>query len=127
MGLRDRFYEAVRAHWATVALRDTLNGLLDKVREDSGARPSDGREGPGSTASGSSVPGSPEVGQAYANLELPYGAALPEVKKQYRRLMGKYHPDKHHREPLKADVANELAAELTRAYDTIVAWLERRQ
>ena len=121
MGLRDRFYEAVRAHWATVALRDTLNGLLDKVREDSGARPSDGREG-------SSVPGSPEeVGQAYANLELPYGAALPEVKKQYRRLMGKYHPDKHHREPLKADVANELAAELTRAYDTIVAWLERRQ
>ena len=52
----------------------------------------------------------------YANLDLPYGANLAAVKAAWKRLMKKYHPDRHAQDPAKRQVANELCAELTRAY-----------
>lgn len=113
MSLRQRLAEALRAN---------LNALLDKVREDNAERPPDDAR-----ANPSQVRAPDEVAQAYANLELPYGAELAAVKKQYRRLMGRYHPDRHHNDPGKARIANEVAAELTRAYDLIVVWLQRRR
>ena len=59
-------------------------------------------------------------------LELPMGSDLAAVKSQYRKLMGRYHPDRHHRDPDKLEISNRLAAEITRAYDTVVAHLESR-
>ena len=52
----------------------------------------------------------------YANLDLPYGADAAAVKVAWRVLMKKYHPDRHAQDGDKRELANELCAELTRAY-----------
>ena len=57
----------------------------------------------------------PVLAGYYANLDLPYGANLAAVKAAWKRLMKKYHPDRHAQDPVKRQVANELCAELTRA------------
>jgi DnaJ-domain-containing protein 1 len=64
--------------------------------------------------------------QYYANLESPYGSDLATVKKNYRRLMRKYHPDRHSGDPEREKLATELSQELTRAYDTVCEHIRRR-
>ena len=61
----------------------------------------------------------PVLAGYYANLELPYGADLGAVKAAWKGLMKKYHPDRHSQDPEKRRVANELCAELTRAYQEL--------
>src|SRR6185436_12437665 len=39
--------------------------------------------------------------ELYAQLETPYGAPFDEVKKSFRKLMRKYHPDLHISNPAK--------------------------
>lgn len=58
----------------------------------------------------------PVLAGYYANLELPYGATLEEVKAAWKRLMKQYHPDRHAQDPAKREVANALCAQLTHAY-----------
>ena len=58
----------------------------------------------------------PVLSGYYANLELPYGANLEEVKTAWKRLMKQYHPDRHAQDPAKREVANALCAQLTHAY-----------
>ena len=65
----------------------------------------------------------PEVRRFYANLELPLGASASEVKAAYRRLMRRYHPDKHHRDPERAEAANQLAQQLREAYEGLLTYL----
>src|SRR5262249_39324021 len=55
----------------------------------------------------------------YAQLEVPYGAPFDEVKKSFRRLMRKYHPDLHVANPEKHKVATQLTMSLTQAYDEL--------
>ena len=57
----------------------------------------------------------PRLAGYYANLELPYGAPLTEVRAAWRRLIKRYHPDLHSRDPAKRQVADELTARLTEA------------
>lgn len=57
--------------------------------------------------------------QYYANLEVDYDADLDTVKKNYRRLMRRYHPDKHSDDPEREKLATELSQELTRAYQVV--------
>lgn len=64
--------------------------------------------------------------QYYANLELPPFAPLDDVKRAYRELMRRYHPDRHAGDPERQKAAHELAQSLTRAYDALVAYLEQR-
>ncbi|MFQ5715930.1 MAG: J domain-containing protein [Nitrospinales bacterium] len=52
----------------------------------------------------------------YANLELPPGSSGKEVKRAWKRLMRKYHPDLHSADPEKRKTANELTRRLTEAY-----------
>lgn len=52
----------------------------------------------------------------YANLELPPGSSGKEVKRAWRRLMKKYHPDLHCADPGKRKTANEITQRLTEAY-----------
>jgi hypothetical protein len=54
--------------------------------------------------------------QYYANLELPNGAGLEEVKKAWKRLLKKYHPDKHSLDEEKRKVATILTQKLNEAY-----------
>lgn len=65
-----------------------------------------------------------EIAQAYANLELPKGATLDDVEKKYKELSAKYAPEKH-TDPSRVELARELRAQLTRAYDRLSAYLKR--
>ena len=60
-------------------------------REESGAC----RHRPGGSI------GDKRLRELYAQLEVPYGAAFEDVKKNFRRLMRKYHPDLHAGNPQK--------------------------
>ena len=61
----------------------------------------------------------PRLAACYANLEIPYGADLETTRRAWKRLLKKYHPDLHAQDPEKRRVANQLTAELTRAYQEI--------
>jgi DnaJ-domain-containing protein 1 len=104
------------------------------VREGSGRfRTSGGRRSgsyrrvgstPGPTGGASRRPASapardPRLAQFYAQLECPYGADLTAVRKQYRALMLKYHPDMHSGNPEKQRLATELSQRLTMAYNEL--------
>lgn len=64
------------------------------------------------------------IEQYYTNLETEVGADLETVKRSYRRLMRKYHPDKHAGDPTKYKAATELAQSLTKAYMELKKHLE---
>jgi DnaJ-domain-containing protein 1 len=60
--------------------------------------------------------GSDPVSRAYAALEVPPGSDFETVRKAYRNMMRKYHPDRHAATPEKQKAANELAQKLTESY-----------
>ena len=51
----------------------------------------------------------------YANLELPPGSSFEEVKRAYRRLLKKYHPDKHFGKDV-SEHAEKISQRLNEAY-----------
>jgi DnaJ-domain-containing protein 1 len=57
--------------------------------------------------------------ELYAQLEVPYGAPFDDVKKSFRRLMRKYHPDLHAGNPSKQKTATQLTMSLTQAYNEL--------
>ena len=58
----------------------------------------------------------PELAQYYANLEVPYGSDLETVRKAWKQLLRKYHPDLHSQDPDKQKLSNELVQEINSAY-----------
>ena len=67
-----------------------------------------------------------KIRQYYANLELPFGATLAEVKQAYRQLMRQYHPDKHPHDPARRELATQLSQKLTVAYNELNQILRSR-
>jgi DnaJ-domain-containing protein 1 len=63
--------------------------------------------------------------KAYAALEVPQGSDFETVRKSYRRLMRKYHPDLHGGAPDKQRAATDLTQRLTEAYKTLEKQLRR--
>jgi len=78
------------------------------------------RSSPPRTAAGDDA-----IRKAYAALEVPAGSDFETVKKSYRRLMRKYHPDLHTGAPEKARAATDLTQRLTQAYKTLEKHLRR--
>jgi DnaJ-domain-containing protein 1 len=66
-----------------------------------------------------------EIAQAYANLELPKGAPIEDVEKKYKELSAKYAPEKHTGDASRVELAKELRAQLTRAYERLTAYLKK--
>lgn len=60
-----------------------------------------------------------DLAQYYANLEIPYGSDLQAVKKAWKRMLKKYHPDLHSRDTKKLQTATRLTQGLTTAYNEI--------
>lgn len=77
-----------------------------------------GARGPGSSRARPSPPDD-ELRRAYAALEVPFGSDFATVRKSYRTLMRKYHPDRHTASPEKQKAATELAQKLTLAYELL--------
>ncbi len=55
----------------------------------------------------------------YEVLGVPHGASEDEIKRAYRELARKYHPDNYANNPL-ADLAQEKMKEINEAYDTLM-------
>jgi DnaJ-domain-containing protein 1 len=69
--------------------------------------------------------GDEAIRKAYAALEVPAGSDFDTVRKSYRRLMRKYHPDLHTGSPDKQRAANDLTQRLTEAYKLLEKQLRR--
>jgi len=75
---------------------------------------------PPRTASGDDA-----IRKAYAALEVSAGSDFDTVKRSYRRLMRKYHPDLHGGAPEKSRAATDRTQLLTQAYKTLEKHLRR--
>jgi len=53
----------------------------------------------------------------YRTLEIPTGSDLGTVRKAYRKLVAKYHPDRFANDPEKYAAATEFVRKITDAYD----------
>jgi len=94
-------------------------GARAGAAESARAAPRSGTTRPRSASGGPARVPPDELRQAYAALEVPYGADFATVRKSYRALMRKYHPDRHATSPDKQKAATELAQKLTQAYELI--------
>jgi DnaJ-domain-containing protein 1 len=65
------------------------------------------------------------IQKAYAALEVPAGSNFDTVRRAYRTLMRKYHPDRHTATPEKQKAANEVAQRLTESYKLLEKHLRR--
>jgi DnaJ-domain-containing protein 1 len=75
------------------------------------------------TSAGHGLPYSAALAEAYRALDLPFGAPLDQVAKQWKAYLKKCHPDRYAKQPEKQADATRLTQELTHAYDTIkTAW-----
>jgi len=70
------------------------------------------------------------VGEAlredYATLEVAFAAPLSEVRKSYKRLLHKYHPDRFSREAEKQALATEVTQRLNEAFARIEGQYKKR-
>jgi DnaJ-domain-containing protein 1 len=67
-----------------------------------------------------------EVRRWYARLELEPGATAEDVRRSFRALMRRYHPDRYAGDPDHELLATRLSQELTVAYEGILAHLGER-
>jgi DnaJ-domain-containing protein 1 len=92
-------------------------------------RPDPPRASSSSRASGApprrTAAGDSAIRKAYAALETPAGSDFETVRRSYRRLMRKYHPDLHAGTPDKQRAATDLTQRLTEAYKTLEKHLRR--
>jgi DnaJ-domain-containing protein 1 len=69
--------------------------------------------------------GDDAIRKAYSALEVPPGSDFETVRKSYRRMMRKYHPDLHGGSVEKHKAATELTQRLTGHYKTLEKHLRR--
>jgi DnaJ-domain-containing protein 1 len=55
----------------------------------------------------------------YANLEVPYDSDIEAVKASYKRLVLKYHPDKHAADPERQKIALEIMKKINQSFERI--------
>ena len=89
-----------------------------RYRERHGSPPESEPRGRASAGAGRAS-SSDDIRRAYAVLEVPPGSDFATVKKAYRALMRKYHPDRHTGSAEKQRAAHELALKITQAYERL--------
>jgi hypothetical protein len=62
----------------------------------------------------------------YATLEVAFAAPLAEVRKSYKRLLHKYHPDRFSQEVEKQALANEVTQRLNESFARIEEQYKKR-
>jgi DnaJ-domain-containing protein 1 len=104
-------------------LDDYMRGGSGEHRQDAGSTGSrqgsqragrdDGRESRVRPAADDSLR------QDYANLEVPFGADIETVRKSYKTLILRYHPDKHAGDPEKQRIALEITKKINQSFEKI--------
>ena len=59
--------------------------------------------------------------QDYANLEVPFGSDIDTVRRSYKALMLKYHPDKHGGNAQEQKIALEITKKINESFERIRA------
>lgn len=55
----------------------------------------------------------------YANLEVSPGASFEQVKRSYKKMLRRYHPDRHSMDPEKLKLATEITTKINESYSRI--------
>jgi DnaJ-domain-containing protein 1 len=108
-------------------VNNSTSGQRSSSTGSSGSNSQRSSSGAGSSSTGSGSRRRPEfrragsddgnaVRRAYAALEVPPGSDFETVRRAYRAMMRKYHPDLHTSTPEKQKAANEIAQRLTDSY-----------
>jgi DnaJ-domain-containing protein 1 len=87
----------------------------DRASTESGAGSRAGA-GPRAEPPRRTAAGDAAIRKAYAALEVQPGSDFETIRKSYRRLMRKYHPDLHRGSPEAQRAATDLAQRLTESY-----------
>ena len=106
-------------------VRDRAEDAWDKAFRLAQERAAQGARAAGHTPSGR-LSGAEQRKQWYRTLELSDGAPVAEVRRAYRKMVAKYHPDRFASDPDKYAAATEVARKITEAYDGLRTHLEAR-
>jgi len=66
-----------------------------------------------------------ELRRDYANLEVPFGAPLEQVRLSHRRLLRKYHPDRFSLDTGRQHMATQITQKINESYQRIHAYAKR--
>ena len=107
-------------------LRDAWEELDDYMRGGTGERTKQGESNRGESnpgdrqqSRGTRPPADESLRQDYANLEVPFGADIETVRKSYKTLVMRYHPDKHAGDPEKQRIALEITKKVNQSFERI--------
>ncbi len=101
---------------AARVVRDRAEEAWEKAFEASQARRAAGGMPPGF--------GGPSLADQirwHKTLEVPMGAPFEDIRKNYRRLVREYHPDRYAQDPEKYRAATAVATKITEAYNGLKA------
>jgi len=131
MSIRSRVTYWLRVEFNAVFGPDRWPRDRSPGRDEAGSAcaeygPSAGRGRTRRSAQGDGQDLDPILVRYYANLELPYGTGLDSVRRTWRRLVKKYHPDLHSGDEDKKRIATEIVQGLNRAYEELARHLERK-
>jgi hypothetical protein len=60
----------------------------------------------------------------YAILEVPFGAPFEQVRRSYKKMLRRYHPDRHSSDPEKLKLATEITTKINESYNRIKSYSE---
>lgn len=96
--------------------RRVADRVTDKA-EEAWERAFEEAQARGASTGSRGRPSSRDIEDWHRTLEVPVGADFDTVRKSYRRLVAKYHPDKYNSDPEKYAVATEVTRKITGAYN----------
>ncbi len=134
MSLTARIVSLLRSQTlsATRALRDRVQNQNSAPGRSKDAAAQDpfssagwnGAEASAGADSGAATAQDPELATYYANLEIPYGSNLAEVKSAWKRQVRRYHPDRFATDPERLAIATELLQGINHAHRELCRHLE---
>ncbi|MCK6621923.1 MAG: DnaJ domain-containing protein [Calditrichaceae bacterium] len=121
MPIISRLFRLLRANFHSITRKEsaTGRGAGEKYRRQEQHREKRASSGYGSGKSWQDATQDPLLAQYYANLEVPYGSDLETVRRAWKNLLRKYHPDRHSGDPEKQAIANQLVQELNHAFQEL--------
>ena len=112
----------LRAAWEE--LEDYMRGGTGEPGHAGDGRGENRGAGPGARASGDhqrrpEPPVDDSLRKDFANLEVPFGSDIETVRRSYKALVLKYHPDKFAGDPEKQRVALEITKKINQSFERI--------